>query len=187
MKRRENDPRRLDIERFATAGGELTGDWPLSGMARLAASCDPTRPTADTGGVRWSAQGERRRRPGGGADAWLRLALDASVCLVCQRCLAPVETPLAVDRWFHFVEGEQQATELDADSEDDVLASTRALDLHALAEDELLLALPLVPRHDLCPQPLLPAIDGDAGDLPVDEAEPAHPFSALAALKRGHH
>lgn len=187
MKQREHDPRRLDIERFAAEGGQLTGDWPLSAMTRLVALSDPAQPAADAQPVRWSAQGERRRRPGAGANAWLRLELDAHVRLTCQRCLAPIETPLAVDRWFHFVEGEQQAAELDADSEDDVLASTRALDLHALAEDELLLALPLVPRHAVCPQPLLPKGEAAAEEVPVAERESAHPFSVLASLKRGPH
>ncbi len=187
MKQREHDPRRLDIERFATEGGQLNGEWPLSTMTRLVALADPAPPSADAQPVRWTAKGERRRRPGAGADAWLRLELDAQVHLTCQRCLAPIETPLAVDRWFHFVEGEQQAAELDADSEDDVLASTRAFDLHALAEDELLLALPLVPRHAVCPQPLLPLGEAAVEEAEVAERDSAHPFSALAALKRGQH
>ena len=88
---------------------------------------------------------------------------------------------------FHFVEGEQQAAELDADSEDDVLASTRAFDLQTLAEDELLLALPLVPRHAVCPQPLLPEGAAAADEASLAEPESAHPFSVLAALKRGPH
>ncbi|MGS0753455.1 YceD family protein [Roseateles sp. GG27B] len=71
---------------------------------------------------------------------------------------------------------------MDADSEDDVLVLPRYLDAQELVEDELLLALPLVPRHEQCPQPLaLPAAellpDGeDADALP-------HPFAALAALR----
>ena len=34
-----------------------------------------------------------------------------------------------------------------------MLALSRALDLRELVEDELLLALPLVPRHEVCPEP----------------------------------
>jgi uncharacterized protein len=47
-------------------------------------------------------------------------------------------------------------------------------------EDELILALPLVPRHDACPQPL-------AAPATAEEplAERPNPFAALAALKRG--
>ena len=67
---------------------------------------------------------------------------------------------------------------MDAESEDDVLAISRSLDVPELLEDELLLALPLVPRHEVCPEP-----------LPVPEEAPEekapHPFAALAALKKG--
>jgi len=58
------------------------------------------------------------------------------------------------------------------------LALTRALDLIGLIEDELLLALPLVPRHDVCPQPLKVQDDAE----PFEER--AHPFAALCSLKR---
>jgi uncharacterized protein len=57
---------------------------------------------------------------------------------------------------------------------------TRSLDLVSLVEDELLLALPLVPRHEVCPQPL-PMSHGDD----VQEEPAPNPFAALAVLKRG--
>ena len=79
--------------------------------------------------------------------------------------------------------GEDAAAQLDADSEDDVLALTRALDLHELIEDELLLTLPLVPRHEVCPQPLPMVANADPPS--GDEAERPNPFAALQALKRG--
>ncbi|HRP27666.1 MAG TPA: DUF177 domain-containing protein, partial [Burkholderiaceae bacterium] len=134
---------------------------------------------------RWSAGGEQRRQAGQAAQAWLHLTLDAKVDLTCQRCLSAVTVGLVVDRWFRFVDGEERAAALDAESEDDVLASSRTFDLHELAEDELLLALPLVPRHEVCPQPLAAPIG--AGD-PHDDPDPAEsPFAALAALKRMPH
>ncbi|MEQ1804240.1 MAG: YceD family protein, partial [Burkholderiaceae bacterium] len=102
----------------------------------------------------------------------------ARLQLVCQRCLEPVTAALDVQRSFRFVEGEAAAAELDAQCEDDVLALTRELDLHELLEDELLLCLPLVPKHEQCPQPLPEAAAGPGPDR-------ANPFAALAALKRG--
>ncbi len=60
-----------------------------------------------------------------------------------------------------------------------MLALTRALDLRELIEDELLLALPIVPRHEVCPVPLV--APADAAEL-VEEKP--NPFAALAALKR---
>ena len=92
-----------------------------------------------------------------------------------------MRVPLHAERRVFFVQGEDAAEALDAESEDDVLALTPALDLADLIEDELLLALPLVPRHERCPEPLAPAfVEDDAAADPAD-----HPFAALAALKRG--
>ena len=101
--------------------------------------------------------------------------------LECQRCLMSVAADVTAQRSFLFVHGEDTAAELDSDSEDDVLALTRSLDVRELIEDELLLALPIVPRHETCPQPLLLASEPDA----APEEEAPHPFAALAALKRG--
>jgi len=101
------------------------------------------------------------------------------VPLECQRCLKAVAVPLATERSFLFVHGEDAAAQLDTDSEDDVLALTRALDLRELIEDELLLALPIVPRHEVCPVPLVAPVDDEG----VVEEKP-NPFAALAALKR---
>ena len=84
-------------------------------------------------------------------------------------------------RRIFFVEGEEAAAALDAETEDDVLALTPTLDLLALVEDELLLALPLVPRHEVCLQPLPRALVDD--DPAVASAD--NPFAALAALKQG--
>jgi uncharacterized protein len=183
MKPRDHDPLRLDVERFANEEGRLEGHWPLSGMHRLVSACHAEEPPASTELVAFQAAGERRRQGGGESHARLQLALETRVKLTCQRCLGPVEAPLAVDRWFHFVAGETQAAELDADSEEDVLAITRSLDLHALAEDELLLALPLVPRHEVCLQPPLPA----ASEASDDEAAAPNPFAVLAGLKHRAH
>jgi len=181
MKAREHDPQRLDVERFASDAGSLQGDWPLRALERLVGSTCPDAPPGAQDRVAWQVRGEHRRAAGQG-QTWLRLSLDATVNLTCQRCLAPVATPLVVDRWFRFVAGEAEAAVLDEDLEEDVLASTRSLDLLQLAEDELLLALPLVPRHEVCPVPL----SAPTLEIAVDEAA-AHPFAVLAGLKPDRH
>lgn len=177
---RAHDPLRLDVERFARDGGELQGEWPLAGMTRLADCCHPESRPRPGDSVAWEARGESRRA-GGETQPWLHLDLRARLKLTCQRCLGEVETPLAVAGRFRFVAGEALAAELDAEAEEDVLALSRNLDLHALAEDELLLALPIVPRHEVCPEPLrLPASDTIAE---VPDGAPS-PFAVLAGLKR---
>ena len=158
---------------FAKEAGELSGEWPLSTLPRLAESAVP----GGQGVVPWRARGERRVAHGGEAQVWLHLHASTRLSLQCQRCLQPVDEDVLVEREFLFVHGEDAAAQLDAESDDDVLALTRALDLRELVEDELLLALPLVPRHDVCPHPLPVALD----DAVIEEAP--HPFAALAALK----
>jgi uncharacterized protein len=78
----------------------------------------------------------------------------------------PVELEVDVARALRFVADEATAEALDAESEDDVLALPRRLDLHDLVEDELLLALPLVPMHTTCPVPLPLSTTGEVDDVP---------------------
>lgn len=179
MKPKEFDPLRLDVAAFAAAGASLAGQWPLPSLPRLAESASPDVPVPEGTDVNWSAQGEERRRAGGRPEIWLRLQASGRLALQCQRCLAPVVETLDFERRFRFVDGEQAAAALDAESEDDVLELRPRLDLRELVEDELLLALPLVPRHAVCPQPL----ESPPEPAAPDEVEPPHPFAALRALK----
>ena len=153
----------------------LEGRWPLAGFDRLLEGA------AHDGDVAWSARGQSRRVASGEPEIWLHLAAQARVLRDCQRCLQPVALDLEVARAFRFVADEATAEALDAESEDDVLALPRSLDLHELVEDELLLALPVVPMHDRCPVKLPISAGTDAG-----EPEPApKPFAGLAGLRRG--
>lgn len=175
MKGREFDPRRLDVKAFAKAAGVLSGHWPVSGFERLGELLVATDLTS--GPVQWSAQGVELPVRGGSAETWLHLRAQAMLHLQCQRCLQPCAHTAVLDRRFLFVADEATAAELDADVDHDVLVFARELDLHELVEDELLLDMPLVPRHETCPQPL---------DLPVDGGEPDapdHPFAALSGLR----
>lgn len=179
MTAREYNPRRLDVRALAQDAAELEGDWPLTGFDRLSESLAAG---ADRSGlVSWHAHGFEVPVRGGAAQTWLALQARALVPLVCQRCLQVVDEPLVLERRFLFAADENAAAQLDGEIEDDVLVLTRELDLHGLVEDELLLDLPLVPRHEVCPQPLeAPAETPDPG---VEQASP-HPFAALAALRK---
>ncbi|WP_374587296.1 YceD family protein [Ideonella dechloratans] len=170
------DPRKLDLARSARDADHLQGEWPLASLPRLA-EVDVADALAPP--VQWSAQAELRPVLGGEGEIWLHLQAHAEVAMPCQRCLSPVRLPVSVDRWIRFVADEAQAEALDADSEDDVLALPRWLNLAELIEDELLLALPIVPRHDACPAPL------PVREEPLEaegEARP-NPFAVLAQLK----
>lgn len=182
MKPRAFVPEKLELAHFIADGASLSGEWPAASLSRLADSAAPEAPAPSWPVVRWALQGETRQPKGGKAQAWLHLQAGAQVSLTCQRCLKPVQDVVDVDRWIRFVDTEAEAAALDADSDDDVLAMPRHLDARELIEDELLLALPLVPRHDTCPEPLAPAAEEAVAQ--EEEAAP-HPFAALAALKRG--
>lgn len=174
--------RALDLLPFAENAATLEGRWMLSDLERLAEEPTPEAPAPghEAREVRWAAQGERREVTGGQPQTWLHLQAEATVRLICQRCLQPMDQPLHADRSFLFVRNEDEALRLDEESEDDVLAlpPQGRLDLQALVEDELILSLPIVPRHDQCPDPLPMPVDE------LDEGPAAHPFQALAALKR---
>ena len=173
MTARAPDPRRLDIAALAAASQAIKGRSPLAAFDRLAQTL-----FTQQGDLSWSARGELRPVGDGDAQCWLHLAAQASVQLECQRCLQAVGVPLDLSRSLRFVETEDEAAALDAESEDDVLERPRRLDLHDLLEDEVLLALPLVPMHDSCPEPLR----NNAG-TPEGEAT-AHPFAVLHTLAR---
>ena len=183
MTQRAHDLRRLDVAAFAAEGAVLEGRWPLADMARLLDSVDGRAEANRRAEAAWRAAGEQTPPRGLAPRVWLHLTASTQVAMVCQRCLGSVTVPLDVDRRFGFVAGEAEAAALDADSDDDVLALERWLDVQALVEDELLLALPLVPRHADCAPPA--AIAGAAP--PPDEAVAEHPFAALQALHRKAH
>jgi uncharacterized protein len=175
------DPLQLTVEAFAKQGQVLEGHWPLSALTRLHESTHAHSEGEGTHMVAWQLRGESRAQRSGAPEIWLHLHSSADVALTCQRCLQPVTEHISAERSFRFVHGEATAAELDAQSEDDVLALSRFLDARELTEDELLLSLPLVPRHEVCPQPL---VDPNAAPDRADSAEREHPFAALAQLKR---
>ncbi len=178
--KRPLDALHLDVSAFIADGDLLAGTWPGASLQRLGELQTPPQDTA-LPDVAWQAQGTRQHVTGADPELWLGVQAQAPVWLTCQRCLQPFAVPLALDRRIRFVRGEAQAEALDAEIEDDVLALSKSLDLRALIEDELLLALPIVPRHDTCPQPL-PVPLGSA-PAPEDAPERENPFAALQRLK----
>jgi len=157
---------KIDLLEFAQQGREAEGEIPIASLSRVD-SPDPT------GALRWAATGAlvgREQVP------QLRLVVDGSIVLVCQRCLGPMEQAIAIDSHFRIAPDEATAAALDDDDSIDVLAQSADFDLHLLVEDEVILALPISPRHAVCPP-------GPA-DGAVADRRPS-PFAALAALKSG--
>lgn len=178
------DPIKLDVEIFAREAAELNGSWPAAALQRLAQEAAPEAPATDWAAVDWQANGELRTVRGSEPQTWLHLHAHATVALTCQRCLQPVRAAINLQRDFRFVGDEELAAQIDTDSEEDVLAMPRHLNLQDLIEDEILLALPIVPRHKTCPKPL-PLLRDDLDIGEPEGGEPRkNPFAALAALKQ---
>ena len=175
---KEFSPDRLDVKAFAQAGGHLSGHDTLLKYERLTQEAKGLHPDLR---VDWEATGELRTALGGG-QVWLHVRVQATLPMECQRCLTPVDVPLAVERSFRFVADEATAEALDDESEEDLLALSREFDLRELIEDELLMALPVVPRHDECPTAVTLAFSDD--DFEAASAEKPNPFAALANLRK---
>ncbi|MGF6351802.1 YceD family protein [Variovorax sp. W2I14] len=176
--KREFAPERLDVAGFAAAAATLNAADPVPNYVRLVAElADP----AASAVVHWKATGEERPGADGKAAPWLHLEAEAIVPLTCQRCLAPVETELVVDRWFRFVADEATAEAEDDEADEDLLVISRDFDLHTLIEDELLMEIPVMPVHDVCPEPVrLSSSDDDFNA--AEEAKP-NPFAVLGTLR----
>ena len=189
MQARTNDfkPQMLDIQAFARASGQLQGSVALSTMPRLAecahGASEPEHHVPLDAQVEWQARGELRERAGCQPEVWLHLQAHTVLPLTCQRCLQATAQPLGLDRWFRFVASESEAAALDEDAEEDVLVWGRQFRLMELIEDELLLDLPVIARHDTCPDPLpMPADTLEESD--ETETQAPNPFAMLEQLKK---
>ena len=171
-------PGRLDVAAFAQAKASLSAQDSIQKYERLAQEL--RAPEADLT-IDWQADGEQRSAVDGSRRPALHLRVQATLPLTCQRCMGEVTEAVEVDRHFLFVPDEATAAALDDESDDDVLAIAPDFNLQALIEDEVLMALPLVPRHEVCPDPVRLGAQTDDFDS-AGEAK-RQPFAALAALK----
>jgi uncharacterized protein len=174
------DPHHLDVQRFAEEQGELDATAGLRSFTRLVAEVagdDFARP------VHWHARGELLNPSHHQPQVWVHLEADATMPLVCQRCLNPVDVPVSVNRSFRFVADETTAAAEDDFAEEDLLALSRSFDLLELVEDELLMEMPVTPRHEVCPEPVK-MYTADA-DFEAAGEEREHPFAVLGKLKSG--
>ena len=112
-----------------------------------------------------SGEINERGKPG------LKLAVDGSVRLQCQRCLGSLDLPVHLAAQLELASSEAEIMAADDDIERTVAG--REMSVAALVEDEVLLALPMAPKHEQC---------GAAAGLGTNVAPSA--FQALAALRK---
>ena len=175
------DPRHLDVKAFAQAGAELQGQsslvqWPRLLDEQMAGSQGQQHQ------VRWRLRGLITPVTGGVPRIGMSIAAAVDLPMLCQRCLTEVVEPVQAERTFVFVADEATAEALDEESEEDVLVLSRDFGALSLVEDELILALPLVPRHEVCPQTMPDAVEDEAFE---EASQRPNPFAKLAVLKKG--
>ncbi len=173
----------IDTSEFARRGASLSASQSPADFPRLRELL-----AGDEGEIYWSLTGERRTRPEGGADLFMRLELRGEVSLACIRCLQPVRARFDEQRLLKLALTETQAEREDAQADDfDVLAGSHRFDVLELVEDEAIMALPIAPRHEDCSLPAQAAPEGggeSAGQGDGAQERRPNPFAALAALKR---
>jgi uncharacterized protein len=203
------DPRSVDVFEFARNGLSAAGEVQLADLPRMLAEVPADAPERDAV-LRWRLNGETRAEMaevgagvGGGAGAevvrpYLRLTLDGAVWLECQRCLGPYRQAVDVTVEYRVAASDEEADAYPLDEDElEVVVGSHRFDLVGLIDEELLLSMPLVPKHEVCPETHESLVAGtdteasagtadrpaQAAGAPADESARPHPFAGLAALK----
>jgi len=158
-----SQPEVIDGLQFAQGAATLKGVLGPSHLPRLA----ELRCTTD--GLSYVLSG-RTDAEGG---CWLEASANGTLIMECQRCLGPLEVPLALRSELLLAASEREIAVAD-DAIDRVLAD-KEMDVCRLVEDEVLLVLPMAPRHEDC--------GGKRGD---GASERTSPFAGLGKLKGTH-
>lgn len=160
----------IDAFEFCRVKERREGEFAVSDLPRLAKES-----VDQTGTIRWSLWG--------GSNALghpqLTLSVSGSVPLMCQRCLTPFDFAIASETVLILAEDEAGADEIDAllaDAAVEVIVGSRNFNVTELIEDEALLAIPLSPKHDTCPDQLVPDM--------AEKGEKVSPFAVLKDLKQ---
>jgi uncharacterized protein len=155
----------IDSLEFAREDGVLAGDVPVAHLGRLAEAL------ADNDGL---LACELRGGRDGEGKPFLRLRLEGSINVRCQRCLSALPFVLDIDSRLALVApGETWPDEELADDGVDAIEADREQSVLQLIEDEVLLALPISPRHEDC-----------RPSAAVGKEQGSSPFAALAGLKK---
>jgi uncharacterized protein len=170
MARPLEDP--LDVGLLASQDRELVREFAVATFERLQGSVARPEGRARLS-LRFHVAGDFPAADG---------RLDATVWLVCQRCLCEYEATLTSPVRVAFVADDEAATRVPEDYEA-VTVAARRLHLDEYVEDELLLALPLVPMHAVASEcGVKPAVVVEEITPKVDKGPVQRPFAGLHDL-----
>jgi len=133
----EQLPETADFLKQAERNVSLEGNYPLARLDRLAtALCE--------------SEGEIQAQLNFGSIAGFRClqgTVEASLKLICQRCVKPMDYKVSGRFKFGLVLNDEEASELPADLEPYLIEGDEQ-SIISLLEDELLLSLPIAAAHD---------------------------------------
>jgi len=135
----------IDTFEFSRLKERREGERAVAEFARL-----PEELADASGVVRWVLQGGMHAS----GHPQLTLSVNATVQLMCQRCLLPFAFEVASESVLVIAKDEVVADEIDAmlsDDSIDVIVGAKAMNILELIEDEALLTIPLSPKHAICP------------------------------------
>lgn len=179
-------PEYIDILRMARQGRKLSGRLPLGKMPRLKQSLVIE---ANDDGAAGFANIEAEFGIDDEQVVFIRGTAQASVTMICQRCLEQMQVDLSADFLLAAVEDEARIERLPEQYEP-LLISGKSDSLSGIIEDELILASPLVALHstDQCtvksPVEIMDTENGKAQDKEKESENLNNPFSVLASLRK---
>lgn len=163
-------PQCVNLRKAVTHGAHYSGVLSGEQIPRLASLLDPDKTRVNVA-IRFGRDDEDR--------SVAEVSLDASVVLVCQRCLGPLKHAINSRSVLGLVPGDEQARALPADYEPWI--AIEEVDLWEMAAEELALAIPVVAYHDNCEAPLSPGTGSEIETGAAAESADS-PFSVLATL-----
>lgn len=112
----------------------------------------------------------------------LRLTVEGSAEVVCQRCLTPFTFGISSQSVIILAKDEENAAQIDSlldNSSTDVVVCETTLNVIELIEDEVLLCLPLSPKH----YPVCPSYHLNLCEIDMEEDTKRRSFEILKDLR----
>jgi uncharacterized protein len=163
----EEQPHLIDPLRLAHQHRLVHGKFPLATMTRV---CESLCATEGDVSFELMFSLDESHRP------MIRGGIKTALPMICQRCLQPLRWEIDAPVTLMILSDEADEENLPDDVDALTLHST-TVSLQELVENELILAIPLVPKHDVCPQNEY-RLAGDA------EVHDPNPFAILKGLKK---
>jgi uncharacterized protein len=132
----------IDGYDFAAAGATLRGTWAVGDFPRLR-----DKVASSAGMIDYKVEGVHDEL----GRAALRVTINGTLQLTCQRCLEPLDFAVRVDTTLVLARSEAEIEALPDDaSEPERVVAGKEMPVGEMLEDELLLAVPYAPRHERC-------------------------------------